>query len=101
MVWPIGSLCVIHGLQSDAGQQLNERLGEVRGMDEATGRLLQGNEREELPVLADADSVEWAWYFDPNQICKSASEGKVAEIAAARGRMPEEEEVPHSAIGGR
>jgi len=39
-MWPPGSRCVVHGLQSPAGQQLNGRPAEVRGLDERTGRLM-------------------------------------------------------------
>ena len=38
-MWPVGSLCAIHGLRSEGGQRLNGRIGEVRGADEITGRL--------------------------------------------------------------
>eukprot|EP00929_Paragymnodinium_shiwhaense_P057204 TRINITY_DN28622_c0_g1_i2.p1 TRINITY_DN28622_c0_g1~~TRINITY_DN28622_c0_g1_i2.p1 ORF type:complete len:499 (-),score=139.32 TRINITY_DN28622_c0_g1_i2:143-1639(-) len=37
--WPGGTLCVIQGLQSQAGKDLNGRLAEVRAVDEKTGRL--------------------------------------------------------------
>lgn len=37
--WPPGSLCIIGGLQSGVGQQLNGRLAEVRELDEKSGRL--------------------------------------------------------------
>eukprot|EP00928_Gymnodinium_smaydae_P058275 TRINITY_DN41490_c0_g1_i1.p1 TRINITY_DN41490_c0_g1~~TRINITY_DN41490_c0_g1_i1.p1 ORF type:complete len:222 (-),score=14.79 TRINITY_DN41490_c0_g1_i1:60-725(-) len=37
--WPAGSLCVVHGLQSESGKQLNRRLGEVRGLDAESGRI--------------------------------------------------------------
>lgn len=39
-MWPAGSKCTIHGLQSAAGQQLNGRSAEVRAIDENTGRLI-------------------------------------------------------------
>ena len=37
--WPVGSICAITGLQSGAAQHLNGKLGEVRALDEATGRM--------------------------------------------------------------
>mgnify|MGYP002838894309 CR=1 FL=1 len=39
MAWPVGSFCVIQGLESEAGRPLNGRVAEVRGVDAATGRL--------------------------------------------------------------
>jgi len=46
-VWPTGTLCIIQGLQSEAGQLLNGLLAEVRGIDEKTGRVcLRLNRRD-------------------------------------------------------
>jgi len=39
-MWPAGSKCKIHSLQSAAGQHLNGLEAEVREVDEATGRLI-------------------------------------------------------------
>ena len=48
--WTAGRVCVIHGLQSAAGQRLNGRIAEVRGSDEATGRLQLSLHPEDPPA---------------------------------------------------
>jgi len=37
--FPVGSFCVIQGLQSEAGRHLNGCIGEVKAFDEQSGRL--------------------------------------------------------------
>lgn len=47
--WPVGTICAIYGLQSEAGQKLNGCSAEVMAFDDDSGRLVLRLEPNDPP----------------------------------------------------
>eukprot|EP00928_Gymnodinium_smaydae_P050568 TRINITY_DN3411_c0_g1_i1.p1 TRINITY_DN3411_c0_g1~~TRINITY_DN3411_c0_g1_i1.p1 ORF type:complete len:588 (+),score=79.14 TRINITY_DN3411_c0_g1_i1:36-1799(+) len=73
-MWPPGSRCKIHGLQSAAGQGLNGLHAEVRSVDDSSGRLILRLASEDEPSKwkkVKPDNVQWEGMslpLEPSQV---------------------------------
>ena len=85
-----GSLVIIQGLKSEAGQQLEGRLGEVRDVDAVTGRLCLRLNPADPPAKWKKIKLENARPLPMAEVPPDASEDVGEARVAGTGSCQEE-----------